>query len=294
MQNQEDITREKNIKTVSVIGVIANVFLLVIKGVIGFISGSQAMIADSLNSAGDIFASFMSYVGAKLALKPKDKDHPYGHGKAEYIFSFIISISMILASIFMVKTSLESIIYKKKVIFSYTLLVICLVTIFIKAILYIYTKKKYKETNSILVKASMEDHRNDIFVTGGTLIGVISSYFGIYIVDALVGIFISFWIIYVGIKLLRDSYIVLMDTSLEEKVYEEIINQVESDENILHVDDILSKPVGNKYIIILKISMDGDMKLEKAHNIGGKIKEDLINKYDFITDVITHINPHTI
>ena len=252
------------------------------------------MIADSLNSAGDIFASFMSYVGAKLALKPKDKNHPYGHGKAEYIFSFIISISMILASIFMIKTSIESIVYKKAVIFSYTLLVICVVTIFTKVILYIYTKNKYKETNSILVKASMEDHRNDIFVTVGTLIGVISSYFGIYIVDSIIGIIISFWIIYVGINLLRDSYIVLMDTSLDEKAYEEIIKLVESDENILHVDDVLSKPVGNKYIIILKISMDGDMKLEKAHNIGGKIKEDLINKYDYITDVITHINPHTI
>lgn len=294
MQNENDITREKCIKTVSIIGVIANVFLLGIKGVIGFISGSQAMIADSLNSAGDIFASFMSYVGAKLALKPKDKNHPYGHGKAEYIFSFIISISMIIASIFMIKTSIESIVYKKAVIFSYTLLVICVVTIFTKVILYIYTKNKYKETNSILVKASMEDHRNDIFVTVGTLIGVISSYFGIYIVDSIIGIIISFWIIYVGINLLRDSYIVLMDTSLDEKAYEEIIKLVESDENILHVDDVLSKPVGNKYIIILKISMDGDMKLEKAHNIGGKIKEDLINKYDYITDVITHINPHTI
>ena len=83
MQNENDITREKGIKTVSIIGVIANVFLLGIKGVIGFISGSQAMIADSLNSAGDIFASFMSYVGAKLALKPKDKNHPYGHGRAK-------------------------------------------------------------------------------------------------------------------------------------------------------------------------------------------------------------------
>ena len=294
MQNENDITREKCIKTVSIIGVIANVFLLGIKGVIGFISSSQAMIADSLNSAGDIFASFMSYVGAKLALKPKDKNHPYGHGKAEYIFSFIISISMIIASIFMIKTSIESIVYKKAVIFSYTLLVICVVTIFTKVILYIYTKNKYKETNSILVKASMEDHRNDIFVTVGTLIGVISSYFGIYIVDSIIGIIISFWIIYVGINLLRDSYIVLMDTSLDEKAYEEIIKLVESDENILHVDDILSKPVGNKYIIILKISMDGDMKLEKAHNIGGRIKEELINKYDYIIDVITHINPHTI
>ena len=121
MNKEKNSIREKSIKRVSVVGVIANIFLLCIKSAIGFISGSQAMIADSLNSAGDIFASFMSYVGAKLALKPKDKDHPYGHGKAEYIFSFIISISMIIASIFMIKTSIESIVHKKEVIFSYTL-----------------------------------------------------------------------------------------------------------------------------------------------------------------------------
>ena len=294
MSNDSDSKREKNIKKVSIIGVIANVFLLVIKAVIGFLSGSQAMIADSLNSAGDIFASFMSFVGAKLALKPKDSDHPYGHGKAEYIFSFLISISMILASIFMIKTSLESIVQKKQVVFSYLLLAICLITIITKITLYVYTKRKYIETQSILVKASMEDHRNDIFVTMGTFIGIISSYFGIYIVDSIIGILISSWIIIVGIKLLKESYIVLMDTSLDEKIYNEIIEFVELDDSVLHVDDILSKPVGNKYIIILKISMDGDISLEKAHNIGGRIKENLIKKYDFIIDVIIHINPHTI
>ena len=294
MQEDKTSLRDSNVKKVSVLGICANIFLLLIKGIIGFVSNSQAMIADSLNSAGDIFASAMSFIGAKVSSKPCDDDHPYGHGKAEYVFSFVISISMIVASIMMIKTSTESIILKSKVKFSWLLLVICLVTIFTKFILFIYTNKKNKETSSILIKASSEDHRNDMFLTIGTLIGIISSYFGLYFLDGIVGILISLWIIFVGIKLLRESYVVLMDTSLDDSTYKDIISFVEADDRILHVDEVLSKPVGNRHIIILKVSMDGDMSLEKAHNIGGKIKEDLINKFDFICDVIIHINPHTI
>lgn len=294
MQEDKTSLRDSNVKKVSVLGICANIFLLLIKGIIGFVSNSQAMIADSLNSAGDIFASAMSFIGAKVSSKPCDDDHPYGHGKAEYVFSFVISISMIVASIMMIKTSAESIILKSKVKFSWLLLVICLVTIFTKFILFIYTNKKNKETSSILIKASSEDHRNDMFLTIGTLIGIISSYFGLYFLDGIVGILISLWIIFVGIKLLRESYVVLMDTSLDDSTYKDIIGFVEDDDRILHVDEVLSKPVGNRHIIILKVSMDGDMSLEKAHNIGGKIKEDLINKFDFICDVIIHINPHTI
>ena len=294
MQEDKTSLRDSNVKKVSVLGICANIFLLLIKGIIGFVSNSQAMIADSLNSAGDIFASAMSFIGAKVSSKPCDDDHPYGHGKAEYVFSFVISLSMIVASIMMIKTSTESIILKSKVKFSWLLLVICLVTIFTKFILFIYTNKKNKETSSILIKASSEDHRNDMFLTIGTLIGIISSYFGLYFLDGIVGILISLWIIFVGIKLLRESYVVLMDTSLDYSMYRDIISFVENDDRILHVDEVLSKPVGNRHIIILKVSMDGDMSLEKAHNIGGKIKEDLINKFDFICDVIIHINPHTI
>lgn len=294
MQEDKTSLRDSNVKKVSVLGICANIFLLLIKGIIGFVSNSQAMIADSLNSAGDIFASAMSFIGAKVSSKPCDDDHPYGHGKAEYVFSFVISLSMIVASIMMIKTSTESIILKSKVNFSWLLLVICLVTIFTKFILFIYTNKKNKETSSILIKASSEDHRNDMFLTIGTLIGIISSYFGFYFLDGIVGILISLWIIFVGIKLLRESYVVLMDTSLDDSTYKDVISFVEEDDRILHVDEVLSKPVGNRHIIILKVSMDGDMSLEKAHNIGGKIKEELMNKFDFICDVIIHINPHTI
>ena len=260
MRENENTFRDKNIKKVSIIGICANVFLLVIKGIIGFISNSQAMIADSLNSAGDIFASIMSFIGAKLSSKPKDDDHPYGHGKAEYIFSFLISISMIIASVIMVKTSIESIVNKNRVNVSIFLVLVCIVTILIKLFLFIYAYRKNKETESILIKASKEDHRNDMFVTLGTLIGILASYFGFYFIDGVIGILISLW----------------------------------NEKEVLHVDEILSKPVGNSYIIILKISMNGNLTLENAHNIGGKIKDDLMNQYDFICDVIMHINPHTV
>ena len=162
------------------------------------------MIADSINSAGDIFASLMSFVGAKVSSKPKDDDHPYGHGKAEYIFSELISISMIIAALVMLNNSIQSIILNQKLDFSIWLVVVCIVTILVKLCLYLYTKVQYKKYNSILVKASMEDHRNDIFVTLGTLVGISFSIFNIYFIDGIVGDLISIWIGFVGFKLFYE------------------------------------------------------------------------------------------
>lgn len=284
--------KSKDIKRVSLLGILFNFILLIIKLLVGFVSKSQAMIADGLNSAGDIFASLMSYVGNVISSKPIDKEHPYGHGKAEYVFSWIISISMIIAALAMINSSIESIINKNELSFSYYLIIVCLVTIITKLFLFIYAKYKYKSSKSILIKASMEDHRNDIFVTIGTLIGIISSFLGAYYVDGIVGCIISLWIGYVGVKLFKSSYDVLMDTDIDETKKEEICNEILKYEEILHVDSLNSKPVGDRYIIILKISMNGDVSLNEAHRIAGMLKEDLMNKFEYIYDIITHINPH--
>ena len=95
--------RFKSAKRAGTLGIIGNIFLLIIKGIIGIITRSQAMLADSLNSAGDIFSSLMTYIGNKIASKPRDEDHNLGHGKAEYIYSMLISIVMILMSFFIIK-----------------------------------------------------------------------------------------------------------------------------------------------------------------------------------------------
>lgn len=284
--------RSSTIKKVSIMGIIANLLLLVIKVIVGFMARSQAMIADALNSAGDIFASFMSYIGAKISSKPNDDDHPHGHGKAEYVFTQLISISMIVASVMMINSSIESIINKAHIEFSIWLIVVCVITILIKVLLYFYTKFNSKKYNSLLIQASMEDHRNDVFVTLGTVVGIISSYFGFYFIDGIVGILISCWIAYAGFNLFKSAYKVLMDTNIDEEKQQEIIKKVLEFKDILHVDSIISKPIGNKNIIILKVSMDGNMTINLSHDIAGKIKDDLINQFDYIYDVIVHINPH--
>ena len=101
-------------KKAGIFGIFGNIFLLVIKATVGFISGSQAMIADSFNSAGDIFSSLLTFIGNKIASKPYDEDHNLGHGKAEYIFSMLISIAMILMSLVIIKDAILSLIYHTK------------------------------------------------------------------------------------------------------------------------------------------------------------------------------------
>ena len=284
--------KNRCIRNVSIVGIIFNIFLLIIKIVIGIISKSQAMIADGLNSAGDIFASLMSYIGNRISSIPQDEDHPDGHGKAEYIFSFIISAVMIFVSMSMLKSSIFSIINSEKLNFSYNLIIVCVVTIITKFLLYIYTKLNFRKYNSILIKASMEDHRNDMLLTLGTLIGIICSKYGLYFVDGIMGSLISLWIAIVGIKLAKSSYEILMDTDISENLKTQIIQKTESIEEVLHVDSVRAKPTGDKYVIILKISMDGNLSLSKSHSISGAVKEKLLNELDYICDVIIHTNPH--
>lgn len=183
-------------KKAGIFGILGNIFLLVIKATIGLMTGSQAMIADSVNSAGDIFASLMTFIGNKIASKPGDSNHNFGHGKSEYIFSLLISISMIAVSIKLLIDSITSLIFKNELTFSIYLVIVCIVTIVTKALLYIYTNRVYKKFNNILLKANAKDHFNDCIVTSFTLISIIFASQGIYWVDSVVGIGIAIWICY--------------------------------------------------------------------------------------------------
>ena len=134
-----------NIKRASILGIIGNIFLLTIKGLIGFTTGSIAMIGDFFNSAGDIFSSLMTFIGNKIASKPKDEDHDLGHGKAEYIYSMLISIVMILMAYQVFKSAITSLINKDTPNFSIWLIIVCIITIITKLSLYIYTNKLSKK-----------------------------------------------------------------------------------------------------------------------------------------------------
>ena len=217
------MNKYKMIKKASILGIIGNIFLLIIKGIIGLTTSSMSMIADAFNSAGDIVSSLMTYIGNKISSVPRDNDHNLGHGKAEYIYSMLISIIIFMLSYEVFESSLNSLINKESYIFSYLLVVVCIITIITKLCLFLYTKKLAKDYNNLLIKANANDHRNDILITSLNLIAIIFSKFGIFYFDGIVGMMIAIWIFISGVKIFKESYDVLMDKSLDietkEKVY---------------------------------------------------------------------------
>ena len=285
-----DDNRFSQTKKVGILGIFGNIFLLLIKGFIGFTTKSQAMIADSINSAGDIFASLMTFIGNKISSAPKDEDHNFGHGKAEYIFSMFIGLSMIIVSFKLLYDSVLTLIFGSKLTFSWLLVITCFITIGVKAFLYFYTRAATKKYDNILLKANMNDHRNDCIVTTFTLISVLLSLKGIYWFDSLTGIGISIWIGYTGFMFFIESYNVLMDISVDDKTKDLILDIVNSYKDIKSVQSISSTPVGYKYIIVLVINVDGNMSTFESHSLADSIEKSVC-ALDNVYKTIVHVEP---
>lgn len=285
------MNRFKSTKLASILGILGNIFLMIIKSIVAILTGSQAMIADAFNSAGDIFSSLMTYIGNKISSKPRDDDHNLGHGKAEYIYSMLISISMILMAFIILKDSFASLINGKTYDFSIWLIIVCITTIIVKFLLYTYTNKVYKKYNNLLVKANSKDHFNDMIVTSVNLISCLLSLKGIYFLDGVVGIIISLWIMYTSIKLFIESYNVLMDKSISIETKNEVYEIIDRHKDIKKVIHFNSTPVGYKYQISFTIYVDGNMSTFDSHDIANKLEKEIIKEIDEIYLVIIHVNP---
>jgi len=282
--------RHGTIKRVALWGICINILLLALKLTVGFAARSQAMIADGFNSAGDVFASFMTYLGNRISSRPEDSEHPYGHGKAEYIFSMIISFSLILIAYTVFKSALDAILENERPAFSWGLVVVALATIILKMGLFFYTQNVGRRHDSLLVIANSEDHRNDVFVASGTLVGVVAGVYGVMWVDALVGMLIAVWIAVTGFKIFGSAYSVLMDTNIDMTIKDSIWKIVERVEGVDHVDSILAKPIGVGFIFIVKVSVNGSISVDAGHKVAALIKERL-KKEKNVGDVVVHINP---
>lgn len=282
--------RFKKTKKAGLLGILGNIFLLFIKATVGFLTRSQSMIADSANSAGDIFASLMTFVGNKIASEPQDETHNFGHGKAEYIFSMFISISMVIVAFKLLFDSIISLIHKQYFTFSWYLVIVCCITIITKLLLYIYTSRLNKKFDNILLEANAKDHRNDCFVTTFTLISIIVSLLGIYWLDGVVGIGISIWIAFTGIKIFIESYNVLMDKSLDEDTKDLILIITKNYNEIKKVSHFFTTPVGYQYMVFLTISVDGNMSTFDSHKLADELEEE-ITRLDKVYHTIIHVNP---
>lgn len=281
----------KEIKKASLLGIFGNLFLLLIKGIVGFISGSQAMIADAFNSASDILSSIMTFFGQRIASKPKDEDHNLGHGKAEYIYSMLISIIMIIMVFKVFKDSIVNLFTLEKATFTPWLIVVCALTIIIKIGLFLYTNRLYKKNKSLLLKANRNDHRNDCILTSLNLIACVLGYYGIYFVDSVAGIFISIWIFVVAYKIFIESYDILMDKSIDDETKEKVYEVISAHKEIKKISHFNSTPVGYMYQISFTIFVDGNLSTFDSHEIANNLEKEIDKKFPEIYLTVIHVNP---
>ena len=284
------MNRYKSGKIASILGILGNLFLLIIKCIVGIITNSQAMIADSINSASDIISSILTFIGNKIASKPRDEDHHLGHGKAEYIYSMLISILIILVAITVFKDSLVSLFNPSIFNFSIWYIIVCIVTILVKLGLFLYTNKVAKVYNNLLILANSKDHRNDMIVTFFTLLSGILMYYGINFVDSIVGIGISIFILITGIKIFIDSYDVLMDKAMNEDTKREVLAIIKKYPEVKKIQHFNATPVGYLYQISFTIFVDANLSTFESHDIANKLEEE-ISALDDIYVTIIHVNP---
>ena len=236
-------------------------------------------------------ASILGIIGNKIASKPRDDDHNLGHGKAEYIYSMIISITMIFMSLIIFKDSLISLINQNTYKYSIWLVIICIITIIVKIVLYIYTSKLAKKYNNLLIKANAKDHLIDSIITTLNLISCLLAKANIYFLDPIIGIAISIWIIYTAIHIFKESYNVLMDKSISEETKQKVLNIIKKHKEIKKINHFNSTPVGYQYQISFTIFVDGNLSTYESHNIADKLEKEITKSVEDIYLTVIHVNP---
>ena len=264
--------REKEIYKVTLIGSAVNAILIVLKFIAGFVGKSSAMVADAVHSLSDFISDVIVLVFVKIAGKPKDKTHDYGHGKFETLATMIIGILLIIAGFGLLINGIDTVIRSLhgELLERPTMLalIVAVVSIASKEWLYRYTVSSGKKLNSQAVIANAWHHRSDVVSSLGTLIGISGAMFlgdQWRILDPIAAIVVSVLIIKSGYDIVKPCISELLEASLPEEKENEIENLVTSVPGIEFIHNLRTRRIGNGIAVDLHAKMDGNLTLSEAH-----------------------------
>lgn len=272
------------------ISIIAYVVLAVLKIVVGYLSNSNALKADGFNNTTDIIGSLAVLIGLRLARRPPDEDHPYGHLRIETISSLVASLIMIAVGIDVLYNSVHTIVYLKA---KAPDLIAALAAIISSASMYIvyrYNKKIAIQTNSSGLMASAKDNRSDAWVGLGTTVGIIASQFGLSWVDSFVAILVGLLIIKTGWDIFNEASHILTDGFCDEEKLNNITEKIKSVSGVKKVKGIRARIHGSNILLDIIVVVSADISVTAGHSITEKIEEMLRNKLN-ITEAIIHVEP---
>ena len=275
----ENDKRNKEIVKVSIIGIIANVFLSGFKAVIGFITGSIAIVLDAVNNISDAASSIITIVGTKLANKKPDREHPFGHGRAEYLTAMVISVIILYAGITSLTESIKKVINPTIPKYNIVSLIIVVVAILVKVVLGEYVKRKGKELNSTSLVNSGQDAKLDSVISLSTLIAAIIFIFTNISLEAYLGIIISILIIKAGIEMLKEAISSVLGERVDPDLIKDIKKTILKYEDVKGVYDLVLNNYGpNTYTGSVHIEVLDTMDVDEIDVLQRKITQKVYEK----------------
>ncbi len=272
------------------VGIICNVFLFAGKLIIGLIINSSAVMTDSFNNLSDAASSVISLIGAKLAAKPADKEHPFGHGRYEYIVALIVSFIILEVGISCFKTSLEKIFHPEDLNISLIALIILIVSVFVKIWLSLFNRKLGKKIDSKVLLATARDAMGDVFVTSATIVSLLIYRFLGWNVDGYMGCLVAVMVFLAGISVTRDTIEPLLGEAVPEDLYKEICEKICSYEGIEGTHDLIVHSYGpTRRMASVHAEIKNTLSIETAHEIVDRIEQDVLRDLNIF--LVIHMDP---
>ena len=274
----------------STVGICCNVVLFGAKLFIGLLVGSISVMADAFNNLSDAASSIVGFVGVKMAEKPEDEDHPFGHGRLEYIAAFIVACLVIQVGFSLFKTSLGKVLHPEEMTFRAVSIVVLLFSICVKLWMGWFNKTLGNRVHSAVMKATAADSMGDVITTSSTMFSVIV--YGIWglNIDGIVGLLVSLIVMWAGVNIAKDTLSPLIGEPIDANLYNEITKFVESYEGIVGSHDLIVHNYGpSKRMASIHAEVPNDVNIEVSHEVIDRIEREALRKFGIF--LVIHMDP---
>lgn len=285
-------TRYDEANKITMQSILWNIILTIIKIFAGVVGKSSAMVADGLHSASDIISSVGVLIGNKIAKTPNDKEHNYGHEKAETLVSFLLSLLLIVVSLKIGFSALKSLFNLDSVKVPTLLpLIVSIISIAIKEYQFRITIKVANKINSPSLKADAWHHRSDALSSIAAFIGIGGALLGFKALDPIASVVVALFVAKVGFDILKDSANELMDYSIDEDQEKQIIKIAENTNGVINLGEIRTRKHGATAYVDLTICVNKDLTVHEGHEIATKLEKRIIKEMQFVKGITVHVEP---
>lgn len=289
----KNTSNDKHARHTILLSLIGNALLVVIKLITGILGNSFAIIADSLESAGDVFSSFIIYLGLRVSAKPSDEDHPFGHGKVEPVISFLVVIFLIGSAAYIAFQAISNLQSPHKMPKPYTLIVLAGIIIY-KELFYRFVSKKGEQTGSTSLKADAWHHRSDAITSLAAFIGIGLALLlgeGYEHLDDWAALVASVIIVVNAYFVFRPALGELLDEQNYDDLIDEVRDVAEKVEGVIDTEKCFIRKFGMRYVVDIHVRVSAQLSVVEGHTIGHAVQSSVQDNFPEIEHVFTHVEP---